>query len=279
MMEQAVSTETLIDKLQNLNNNDCDSEDEKIAEENRTMCRLLNIHLRDFFDDIYIPYNFFRDANWNISKVLYDNEDVLFFNKKYITDTDENRFYEVFYKFMGMLEEIFTPDNKLYAYFKKWTDMSNLKWRSNNNKTYLKQLLTGKKYQYISPLHTTNIFYEICIKYNNDPEKVKLETEKQLDLIVKIVRKEIKEFRQLYNDIIVSYVFEYPYNTNEQKLYVKAFLNCVILAIIDFSEKLIDLHVYAIHPIIEEIIGYYTPLDEINHYNLKENDNKHLYIV
>ena len=288
MLSKGNTTENLIDTLQKLDNksnnkdNSCQSESEedaKITRENKTMCRLLNIHLREFFDDIYIPFVYFRDGDWNINKILYNNEDVLFFNKKYITNTDENRFYEVFYKFIEMLEEIFSSDNKLYIYLKKWTDMTNLKWKSIVSKSYLKSLLTEKKYQYISPSYTANLFYNTCKKHNNDLEKVKVETEKHLNEIVKRVRKEIREFRDLYNDIVVSYVYEYPYNTTEQNLYVKAFLNCVIIAILDFAEKLINLHVYAIHPIVEDIIGYYTPLDEINSYDPKENKNKPLCIV
>ncbi|XWV24820.1 hypothetical protein QJ856_gp0963 [Tupanvirus deep ocean] len=278
MSEKENTTENIIDTLKKLDNTDLD-EDEKKMQENKTICRLLNIHLREFYDDIYIPFDFFRNADWNISKILYDNEDILFYNKKYITKVDEERFYEVFDKFILMLEDIFSTNSKLFVFLKKWTDMSHMRWKTNNTKSYLKSLLTERKYQYISPAFTTNLFCEISKKYNNDPQIVKTEIEKELDNIVKKVKEEVKIFRKIYNEIVMSYVYEFPYNTQEKEIYVKAFINTVILVVLDFAEKLIELNVYAVHPIVKDIIGYYTPLDEINQYDPLENGNRKICIV
>ncbi|XWV26068.1 hypothetical protein QJ857_gp1012 [Tupanvirus soda lake] len=278
MSEKENTTENIIETLKKLDNVDLD-DDEKKMKENKTMCRLLNIHLREFYDDIYIPFDFFRNADWNISKILYDNEDILFYNKKYITKVDEERFYEVFDKFILMLEEIFSTNSKLYVFLKKWTDMTNIRWKTNGTKSYLKSLLTESKYQYISPAFTTNLFCEISKKHNNDPQIVKSEIEKELDIIVKKVKEEVKKFRKIYNEIVMSYVYEFPYNTQEKDIYVKAFINTVILVVLDFAEKLIELNVYAIHPIVKDIIGYYTPLDEINQYNPLDNGNRKICIV
>jgi len=77
----------------------------------------------------------------------------------------------------------------------------------------------------------------------------------------------------------MSYVYEYPYDVVKKDIYIKAFINSIIMCILDFAEKLIDLNVYAVHPIIEEIIGYYTRLDEINSYVPADYGFKRLYIV
>lgn len=287
MTNKEDTTENIIDQLKNLGN-DTDNDNNEEIQENKTVCRLLNIHLKDFFDDIYIPYKFFRDDNWNISKILYNNEDILFYNRKYITETDESRFFEVYDKYILMLEEIFLPSNKLFIFLKKWTDMRGFKWKSNSVKSYLKSLLTGQSYQCISPLFITNLFCDLCNKYKDNEkckdrdsysDMIKKKTEKKLNQLVSEITKEIKIFKRGYNEIVSSYVYEYPYESGDKELYTKAFINCIIMFIIDFADKLINHNVYAIHPIVYEVIGYYVPLDEINTYDPSEHNYKHLYIV
>jgi len=76
-----------------------------------------------------------------------------------------------------------------------------------------------------------------------------------------------------------SYVYEQPINHIDQPMYLTGFINSILLAIIDLSEKLIELNVYAIHPIVNNSINYYTPLDDINLYDPVENDNRPIYII
>lgn len=246
-------------------------------EKNRTMCRLLNIQLREFYDDIYIPYNFFKNGDWNISKILYDNEDSLFYNKKYLTEEDEKRFHDVFSKYIVLIEEIFNPDNSLYICLNNWTDANEEKWRNIEHKTYLKSILTKSKYQIISPSHTVNLYRYYSRQFLADRKKCNEKFEEHLNSIIINFKKEYKLFCTQYNEIVDLYVCEHPlYNDSN---YVLGFINSVILLIIDFSEKLINLNIYAIHPIIVEIIEYYTPLDEINSYRSSENNGKKLYII
>jgi len=269
------NTNRIINSLEKLD------ESKEIFEEknkNQTVCRLLNIQLGELFDDIYIPFKFFREEEWNISKVLYNNEDALFYNKKYLTDEDEERFHQVFSKYLTMLEDIFSPDNKLQFFLRKWTDMSEMKWKTNDTKSYLKTIITCRKYQYISPSYTTNLYCEYGKKFNNDNEKIKIELEKHLDLIVKKIKQEIRDFKNQYQEIVDAYVYEYT-DEIDHNYYVLGFINSIILAILDFAEKLIEMKVYAIHPFIKDIIEYYTPLDEINQYDPSENDGKKIRIV
>lgn len=272
------SVEKLIDELRKIEPDNSDVVD-KCMIENKTTCRLINIHLKEFFDDIHIPYSFFRDDDWKINKILYKNEDMLYYNKKYLTEEDEERFFEVFDKFIAILEEILTPNNKLYSFLKKWTDMSHSKWKSINTRSYLKSLLIDRKYQFISPAYVTDVYCHISKKYREDTDKIKSELEDHLDFLVKNVKKEIKIFRKIYDDIVTLYVYEYPYDIQEKNCYNLAFVNSIILEILNFAEKLIDLHVYAIHPIINNIIEYYTPLDEINQYEQDNYINRKISVV
>ncbi len=311
MINMANTTENIIEQLKKLGNNEQlkklqndeqliklrnneqfesrdDSDLDYETEQNQTMCRLLRIQLKEFFGDIHIPYDYFRKDNWNISKVLYDNEDILFYNKKYITGTDEPRFFEVFDKYISMLEEIFTPNNKLFIFLKRWTNMNDKRWKNTGVKSYLKTLLTHNVYQIISPSYISNLFCEICNncknneKYKNSEsfnDVIKKKTEKKLDGLISQVRTETKIFRREYNNIVSSYVFEFPYVTDDKEFYTIAFINCIIMLIVDFAEKLINLNVYAIHPLVQEIIGNYVPLDDINLYDPADYNYRSLYIV
>ena len=103
--------------------------------------------------------------------------------------------------------------------------------------------------------------------------------EEHLGNLMKKIKAEIKIFEQIYHEIVTSYVYEYPYDMPDKERYNSALVNTIILEILNFSEKLIDLHVYTIHSIVNNIIEYYTPLDEINQYNPKDYDKRKICIV
>lgn len=275
------STEDTIKKLNELDgSNDRPNDgDRQQMEKCKEMCRMINVNLKEFYDDIFIPLSYFRNEQWDIAKVLYDNEDSLFYNEKYLPPDDHNRFYEVFDKYVTMVEDIMSPENKLYLFLKKWTDTSETKWKQNNTQSYLKNILLKRKYQVISPGYIANLYYNLCKKYRNDLEKMKEEFEKYLDTIIANMRKEIKIFKKIYNKIVDSYVYENPINNTSNDIYICGFINSIILAVLDFAEKLIEQNIYAIHPIVMDIIGYYTPLDDIYLYNPDEYGNRKLCIV
>lgn len=275
-----MDTNSTIQTLENMRNTRGDAKmGEKDSQENRTICRLLKLHLDEFYSDIYIDYADFRNNKWKINKVLYDSEHVLFYIKRFLTEEDDTKFYEVFEKYTEMIEEIMNPNNKLSHFLKRWTDMTGSVWLDKNINSYLKSLITHKKYQYISPEYTTNIYYTLCKKYSNNIELVKVDIEEHLNGIVSNVRSEIKEFKSVYNEIIASYTYEFPIDSTEQYTYTLGFINSIILSILIFAEKMIELHVYAVHPIINGVIEYYTPLDEISEYSPSENGNRQIYVV
>lgn len=247
---------------------------------NEVMCRLLRLQYKDFYDNIYIPYKFFRQSKWNVEKVISDNDDALFFNKNYMTNNDLQLFADVFKKYTDMICKILQPENKLYEFMKRWTNFDSSRWSDNGINSYLKQILTHYRYQYISPTYITDVFYEISKNNINDPQKIRNETEKHLKGILVKVHREKKKFNEIFNNIVSCYVYEYPNNeTDENKsLYETAFINAVIIASLEFANKLLDLNVYAIHPIINQIIIFYLPLDDFNS-SSNVNSNDSIYVV
>ena len=226
---------------------------------NKSMCLMLNSILKNFFDDIYIPIKYFKFANWDIKKVLSQNYDVLFYHHKYLSE-DDNNFNKVFEKYYLMIIEIMTPENKLYYFLKKWSQ------ENNYQKSYLKSLLTSEKYQLISPLLIVNKYIEYHDQYNDDYDKTKETTELFLDELVKKVKKEIKKFKKKFRKLVESYVYNRPLD-DDLNLYISGFIKQIIKKIIKFANKLLNFGVYAIHPLILEIIDYYLPLDEIYYYD------------
>ena len=257
------------------------------AMDNQTICRLLNLHLNDFFNDIYIPFDHFQHGNWKISKILYDNEDCIFYKEKYVPPEDRQRFYEVFDKFNNMIEKILDPNTKLCSFLKKLTNMNESKWKYNGTQSYLRRIIRKSQYQTISPLHIIETYCEISKKYakEDDPlvkeAKIKEEHSALLDDIIKKTTREIRIFIRKYNSIVESYVFENPIQPIETKdnIYVLGFINSVILAIFDFIDKLLDLNIFAVHTIVTDLIDYYLPLDDIYTYNPDTYDHRKLFIV
>ena len=237
--------------------------------QNNLVCRLVNFHLREFFDDISIDHDTFKQNKWDINKVLYDNDTALFYNHKYVTDQDEIRFFEVFDKYVACIEETLSKDNHLFSYMKAWSSTKSCPW--------LKKMLVSRKYQIISPTYTTNLYVELSDKYE-DPEKMRIEFQKNLDIIIEKTRDELKDFKKKYHEILQSYIYEFPLKGMDQT-YVSGFINGIIMEIIDLTEKLLNLNIYAIHPLVNNIIDVYVPLDYINSYNPKEHGNKSLCIV
>lgn len=245
---------------------------------NQEICRLIKLQIKDFFRYIYIPMGFFRDDNWEINKILYENKDCLFYNKIYLNDKDEAKFDEVFNKYVTQVESILSKNN-LLLFLKKWTNMTEENWTIKKNNSYLRTVINN--YPSISPLYISNFYCSLYKSHEMTDDKVKTELEKNLNGIMKNVKKEIKNFTKIYDAIIESYVYKYPISNENfsPKNYVHKFLNTLLLSILDFCERLLCLNIYTLHPIVLEIINYYTPLDEINTFDPAENGNRKLYIV
>lgn len=271
----------VIDELEKLDKNKQDDEVKK--ENNRTICRMIKLHLPEFFDDIYVPFGFFKDDEWRINKVLYANEDALFYNEKYLATEDNNRFYEIFDRYVEMIEEIMSTDNKLFVFLKVWTNTDSSRWKCNNSSenSYLKSIITDNQYQIISPLYMTNCYCQLNKDHHGSNDVIKDKFIEHLNEICEKFKSARREFKEIYSYIVESYVYDYPIYASRSEIdtYKLGFINSILMAILDFAEKLLDLNIYCIHAIIGEIIYYYTPLDEINRFDPKEYGGRKLLIV
>jgi len=230
--------------------------------ENKIICKLLKLHLVNFYDNIYVPFKFFQKNNWNINKVLVDNADALFYCAGYLSETDKIRFNQVFGKYLVMIQEIFAY-RKLSKLLKAWTNMNNPQWFSTNDQSYLKSILNDDQYHVISPVIVIKLYYSVTKKYRQDQNKIKVIMTKKLNHIISQYREARKEFQKRYHRIVTKYVYLCPLDFKVKREYVKLLLNETIMAILDLSEKLIDLKIYGIHSLITNLISY-TPIDEIN---------------
>lgn len=247
----------------------------------KKMCQLIKNNLDNFYDEIYIPYNLFRENDWNIINVLYDNSDSLFYSEEYLTESDKEFFFKIFDKYVRFIGKIWVPNSQLNIYLKKWNKIE--------KPTYLKKIMTDEKYQIISPLYLAHLYKKIFIKYKNDTKIFNIKFNKKLDKI--ITKYEIcrDEFDVEFNKIVNSYVYEYPIsfsnaihvNSDSDHIanYTKGFINAVTLSVISFADKLIDLNIYAIHSIVYDIINYYVPLDDINSYDPDDYKDRNILLI
>lgn len=226
---------------------------------NERICKLISSHLEYFFDFIYIPIDHFSTENWKIKEVLYENKDVLFYDKKYLS---HDQFRDVFDKYISMLENIFSPFGKLIFYIEQWNYLA--------DENLLKRLIVHKKYRYISPSYIANI-YDDSIKKEKYWE-VEKKLSEHLDGIYHAAKKEMVQFKKHFLSIIMYHVYWFPFRTNK-------LLEIVIKFILNLTEKMVGLNVYAIHPIVNNVVEFYLPLEEIIEYDLESNDGRELVIV
>uniref|UniRef100_A0A6G6ABL4 Uncharacterized protein n=1 Tax=Borely moumouvirus TaxID=2712067 RepID=A0A6G6ABL4_9VIRU len=264
-------TDKLLEKLENI---DSDKKSNHKTNQNKNTCKLLK-NIINFYDNIYIPYKYFQNDKWNINKTLNNNEDVLFFNQEILFEEHFDRFYEVFDKYILLMEDIFNPKNMLNPFLKKISDID---IENNEKAKFLIKIINSRRYKYISPEYIINQYVEIKNQQQDESEVQNILRE-NLNEIISNTKKYIKEFGEEYKHHVCKYISEYPFEENLQQNYTKTFLNNVLLSIYDCCNKLLDLKIYACHVIILGIIDSTLPLDDIYFYEPENNKNKSLIIV
>ncbi len=248
-------------------------------EKTKTMGRLIRIHIRSFFDNIYIPFKFFNNEEWVLEEILDKNKDVLFYHEDYISEANKKIFENIYSKFRNFLFEIFSTGTTFCNFLKKWTDMSDQKWKNNNTVSYLRKILSDEKYEYISPIHVTNLYFDISKKNKGNVDVIKKELENQLNKINLQTKKETKKFKNTYHKLLTAYVINYPINIHDCRQYSIDFLNLVYVEICKFIDTLLDMHVYGFHPIIEDVVEDYTPFDFMYQYDKEDHDDREILVV
>ena len=212
---------------------------------NMHICKLFRTHIKEFFVNISIPYKYFEQADFDISKVMYENEDVLYYNKKYLSDEQAIDFYQVFNRYVKHIVSMFNEKSVLYKHLAK---LNNAK-----DTSFLKTTINGE-YEIISPLYIAKIFNKNCVKYKGEIEKIEYFTNQHLDYIMEQARIAIKKFKSKYKYILKTYVLGYPGTSPNVEEHVKQFIARLNNIVYEFAKILIDIKIYAIQPIINNII-------------------------
>ncbi|ANB50708.1 hypothetical protein [Powai lake megavirus] len=265
--------------LNNDSNIESDSETNKISrekqEKNKKICRLLKKFIKNFYDNIHIPYHFFKENKWNISKTLNNNEDVLFYNEEFLISLNSDRFYEVFDKYILLMDDIFYPKNTLNLFLKK---ISKINIDDNNIAKYLINIFNNKKYRFISPEYVINKYFDYKNNSNNEHD-IRTQLNDHLNEIMDKVRNHVKNFKMVYHEMLSHFISERPMDQDLQKNYVLNFIGSVLISIFDFCEKIIELNIYAFHPIVLNIIESTLPLDDIFLHEPEKYKNKIMIVV
>lgn len=228
---------------------------------NETICNLLGSQLNDFFNDINIPFEIFQQQYFDVKKILRKNKEALFYISEYTTKEIQLLFDKVFSKYISEIEKIFYPKSVLHLYLQKWKNEDD---QQITNNSYLKKLLNSDKYNYMSPLHITNVYIKNLQKHNGNKKLTRIETLKKLNFDKSNISTEIKKFKHIYDNLISDYVCYKKLNDNNAVTrYTRKFISDIIHVILIFTDKLLSCNVYSVHTIINYIIDFYLPLDEL----------------
>ncbi|MBA3750640.1 MAG: hypothetical protein H0X03_07100 [Nitrosopumilus sp.] len=224
---------------------------------NEEICQLFKSHYKKkFYDRLAIPFNSFRENNWDIEKTLRQSKYILFFNKNYLTDDDIIFFYQVFNCYNDLLGNILSTENKHYRLLEKW---------SVGNDSYLKRTIT-KKYPEISPIYCVQTYSKYRKKYVNNDKKFEKKFYQKLDIIIKEYKIKKILFKNRIEALVDSYVFERPVITQKelQETFFKSFINGILINLFIFAQEMIDLNIYLIHDIISDIMSKYLDLNDLD---------------
>lgn len=268
---------------------------------NRKFCRLIKVQMPSFYDNIFVPYHYFRDGRWDIRQIIYENTDALFYSEKYMSSSDQTKFEKLHLDYFNVIAEIMDPEGKLYRFLDKWTIQRGpfAKWRDSREGSHLKNLIL--KHDRISPFYFIDLYAD-AIKQNIEgtiearKENIIAIMSKKIEVRVKNIRRHTIIFKKRYDALVSSFVFNYPidfgHDAREREhgacddisfadkiaKYEFNFVSKLLKSILNFADKLMSLDVYAVHAVITEIIDNFFDIDNcILHH--KKKDKERIIIV
>jgi len=218
------------------------------------ICRLLRIHIVDFFESIHIDYNKLKYQGWNTSRLIEDTKVYFYYHPSFDQEL-QTEFNRVFQKYIVLLSEIINPENKLAEILLKNTDTTAGYWKQKESISKILDILDSDEYLGISPSHIINIYLEICM--DNPPDR-KEALITRLDAIVDQRKQAVRNFcRGVKSTLLQHMCRDYQYGE------INNLSSDVIREILTFMEILIDLKIYRISDMIEDNIHKYLDPNDI----------------
>lgn len=253
-----------------------DSDDPITPEErkyNRNMCDYLENNTNYFFSGIGLEKRDFRRYNWHIKKALCDCPEIMFYIKQYLPTEDEARFTQVFEKHVNTILRLFDPNyNKNFYDFLSKKEFANFINDPDVKKPVIIRLMNRHALKYHDPLYLYNLYNEVV--NNRESDVSRKNAIKTLNAIINDNKMRIQEekdkFMKTFVEIIDYYYYENSFETSIEDSIVESMgcMNSILLLIINFVEKLNELHVIGIYEIINNMTDSHIPLEAMIQYQM-----------
>lgn len=230
-------------------------------DENKKMCTLVRKHLRHFYDNIYVPMQFFKTNDWNISQVLSDNVDVLFYNEDYIRKRNHKTFNSAFRRYTNLIQKNLNTDSNLYALLSE-TPLD----------PQFKIIVACNKYRFISPAYIADLY----VSCQGDKEQLRTMIN-MLDILIDRLQAKMIIFLEEFAKSFEEYVDTAPLDGT--RAHTRSYINDLMMMICSFTKELVNMNIYAVHVLVYRIVSEKFPFDIINQYNPDECDDRPLIIV
>jgi hypothetical protein len=223
---------------------------------NKKICKLVDKYIDNFFDNVNIELNEFKNNNWKIKQTISSNKRNLFYDKKFLTLNDELFFNQLYDKYITFISEILSRDNILIKYLIAINDRNIPQHHSS-----ILSIINNPKYDIISPLY----IIQLCMNISTHKKDIMNE----LDSIIRKKDCIMHNFNEIYEILLTTYVTFEPFDPILSNKFYIGFINSLLIVVYKTIMELIDLHIYSVNDLFSDVLNTYTPLCEI----LNNNDN------
>lgn len=231
------------------------------VDKNKKICILIRKHLRHFYDNIYVPIEFFKINDWNVFQVLADNVDVLFYNGAYVRKGNHKTFSSAFRHYTNLVQKNLNTDSNLYALLSEMPI-----------DPQFKIIVTCNKYRFISPAYIADLY----VSCQGDKEQLQTMIN-MLDILIDRLQAKMILFLDEFAKSFEEYVDTAPLDGT--RAHTRSYINELTMMICSFTKKLVNMNIYAVHVLVDRIISEKFPFDIINQYDPEEYNDRPLIIV
>lgn len=198
----------------------------------------------NFLDNINISLQDFRRNKYDIVSTLNESKNDFYFDELRITNDNEKEFVIIFEKWCNMISSILELYNHIPSiHLDNFIEIANT-----------------DKFDIFSPV---NLLDKYILLFNNDKNSQNIqEFSKKYYNDYKIVKKNYKLFDRKYKSLIGQFVLCSPENYDLLTDYFTNFSNSLFETILEFCKNMINMNVYAIPRLINDVISEYINIYE-----------------